>query len=268
MTWIVEQFLRTRSDEQRQRFATAVRENKISIPAQYMNLLTGFPTLETLIRSLYAGKEFHSQLGGTFDYANITDVPSYTWSYASILAAAGLKYFVAASNNHDAPILLLGRLHEKSPFWWEGPDGGRILMWYSRHYGQAGSLFGMPPQIESGRDSLPLFLQIYTRPEYKSDAVIVLGTQGDNQDLIPQQAELVESWNSIYAYPKLLFSGFSQAMQYIAEQAGDSIPTFRGDGGPLLGRGHSFRCLLCGPQSGKRAPRAFRRKGCDDQFAC
>ena len=42
--WIVEQFLRTRSEEQRQRFATAVRENKICMPAQYMNLLTGFPT--------------------------------------------------------------------------------------------------------------------------------------------------------------------------------------------------------------------------------
>ncbi len=236
-TWIVEQFLQSRSDEQRQRFATAVRENRISIPAQYMNLLTGFPTLETLIRSLYAGKEFLSQLGGTFDYANITDVPSYSWSYASILAAAGLKYFVAASNNHDAPILLLGRLHEKSPFWWEGPDGGRILMWYSRHYSQAGSLFGMPPQIESGRDSLPVFLQIYTRPEYKSDAVIVFGTQGDNQDLIPEQAELVESWNSIYAYPKLHFSSFSQAMQYIAQQAGDSIPTFRGDGAPYWEEG-------------------------------
>ena len=92
-------------------------------------------------------------------------------------------------------------------------------------------------QIESGRDSVPLFLQIYTRPEYKSDAVIVLGTQGDNQDLIPQQAELVESWNSVYAYPKLHFSGFSQAMQYIAEQAGDSIPTFRGDGAPYWEEG-------------------------------
>jgi hypothetical protein len=235
--WIVEQFLRTRSEEQRQRFATAVRENKIGLPAQYMNLLTGFPTLETLIRSLYAGKEFHSRLGGTFDYANITDVPSYTWSYASILAAAGLKYFISASNNHDAPILLLGRLHEKSPFWWEGPDGGRILMWYSRHYGQVRSLFSVPPQIESGRDSVPLFLQIYTRPEYKSDAAIVFGTQHDNQDLIPQQAELVERWNSVYDYPKLHFSGFSQAMQYIAQQAGDTIRTFRGDGGPYWEEG-------------------------------
>ena len=235
--WIVEQFLLTRSEEQRQRFAAAVRENQIGLPAQYVNLLTGMPTLETLVRSLYAGKAFHSQLGGTFDYANITDVPSYTWSYPSVLAAAGLKYFIAAANNHDAPVLLLGRLHEKSPFWWEGPDGGRILMWYSRHYDQAVGLFGRPFRVESGRDSLPLFLQIYDRPEYKPDAAIILGTEGDNQDLIPEQAEYVENWNAVYAYPKLHFSGFSQAMQYIAQQAGDAIPTFRGDGAPYWEEG-------------------------------
>jgi hypothetical protein len=235
--WIVEQFLRGRSEVQRQRFAGSVRENRISLPAQFVNLLTGLPTAETLIRSLYAGQQYHSQFGAALDYANITDVPSYTWSYPSILAAAGLKYFVAASNNHDAPILLLGRLHEKSPFWWRGPDEEKILMWYSRHYDQARRLFGMPPQVEAGRDSVPLFLQIYDRPEYKPDAVIVLGTQGDNQDLVPQQVDLVESWNDTYAYPKLRFSTFSEAMQYITQQAGNSIPTFRGDGGPYWEEG-------------------------------
>jgi hypothetical protein len=79
--------------------------------------------------------------------------------------------------------------------------------WYSRHYDQAASLFGMPPQIEMGRDSLPLFLQIYTRPEYKSDGLIVLGTQGDNQDLIPQQAELAEAWDSVALLTSLFQPG-------------------------------------------------------------
>ena len=139
---------------------------------------------------MYAGFEFNQKYGGSFDYANITDVPSYSWSYASILANAGLKYFVAASDNDNGPILVHSRLNEQSPFWWEGPDGARILMWYSRSYLQVACLFGLPPFLPAGRDSLPIFLQPFSRPEYKSDAVLLYGTQVENTDLYPQVAGL------------------------------------------------------------------------------
>src|ERR1019366_5905523 len=115
-----------------------------------------------------------------------------------------------------------GRINERSPFWWEGPDGSRILTWVSRHYLQAGYLFGLPPQISAGRDSVPTFLQAYDRADYKSDGVIVNGTQVENTDLFPQQAALADDWNKVYAYPKLRFTGFSEAMGYIAGQFGDA----------------------------------------------
>ena len=230
--WCVRQFLAGRSEEEQKQLFQMVEKKKILVPAVEASLLTGFPSLETLLRSLYPGFQFNHDHGGDGDYVDITDVPSYSWSYASVLAAAGLKYFAAGSDNYRAPILLLGRLHEKSPFWWEGPDGGRILMWYSRHYHQVLTLFGIPPQIAGGRDSLPRFLQIYSRPEYKSDATLIYGTQVENTDLFPQQASLAEEWNRMYAYPRLRYSGFAEAIGYIASQFGDAIPVVRGDGGP------------------------------------
>lgn len=230
--WEIQQYLDTRTKAQKEKLFQMIADHKIFIPAQEASLLTGFPTAETLIRSLYSSYNFSQKHNGPFDYASITDVPSYSWSYASVLAAAGLKYFVAASDNYRAPILLLGRLDEKSPFWWEGPDGSKILMWYSRHYHQVLTLFGMPPQVAAGHDALPIFLQMYEHPNYKSDAVLLYGTQPENQDLYPQQATLVKSWNAIYTYPKLEYSGFAKAMTYITKQFGDSIPTISGDGGP------------------------------------
>ena len=230
--WSIEQFMHGRSPEQRQKLIELVQQKKIFVPAQYASNATGFPSLEDTIRSLYPSYQFHLKQGGDFDYANITDVPSCTWSYASVMAAAGLKYFVDASDNWRAPIILFGRINERSPFWWEGPDGGRVLTWVSRHYIQAASLFGLPPQISAGRDSLPIFLQAYDRPEYKSDAALVFGTQVENTDLFPQQATLARDWNKVYAFPKLRFSGFSEAMDYIGGQLGDSIPVIRADGGP------------------------------------
>jgi alpha-mannosidase len=231
-SWEAQQFLHSRTQAEREKLYRMVQEGKVHVPSQYASLLTGFPTAETLIRSLYWGYAFNQEHGGRWAYANITDVPSYSWSYASVLADAGLKYFIAASDNYHGPVLLLGHLNEESPFWWEGPDGGKILMWYSRHYHQVLTLFGMPPQVAAGHDALPIFFQMYGHPSYKAHAVLLYGTQPENTDLYPQQAALVGEWNQIYAYPKLEYSDFASAVGEIAKQFGDSIRTYRGDGGP------------------------------------
>ena len=230
--WNLEQFLQSRTPQEQQRIIQAIQDHKIYIPAQSSNVLTGFPTAETLIRSLYPSASFSRIHGTPFNYANITDVPSYSWSYASILAASGIPYFLAGSNNDRAPVLLQGHLNEKTPFWWEGPDGGKVLMWYSRHYMQMQFLFGLPPVTQTGEEVLPLFLQMYQHPSYRASAAIIFGTQVENTDLFPQQAELADQWNALHAYPHIEYSGFHDALANIAAQFGDDIPTIRGDGGP------------------------------------
>jgi len=55
------------------------------MPAQYCNLLTGYASLETLYRSLYEAKELARRYGLPFEYANITDVPTYSGSYLPFL---------------------------------------------------------------------------------------------------------------------------------------------------------------------------------------
>ncbi|HEY3628800.1 MAG TPA: polysaccharide lyase family protein [Terracidiphilus sp.] len=230
--WNLDQYLASRTPEGKERVIRAIKEQKIYLPAQSSNVLTGFPTAETLIRSLYPSAGFSRSYGTPLNYANITDVPSYTWSYASILAAANVPFFFAGSNNDRAPVLLQGHLNENTPYWWEGPDGGKVLMWYSRHYMQMQFLFGLPPFTQTGEEVLPLFLQMYGRPSYRANAAIIFGTQVENTDLFPQQAELADQWNALYGYPHIEYSGFHDALATIAGQFGDAIPTVRGDGGP------------------------------------
>ena len=230
--WDLEQFLATRSAAQKERAMHAIEDKKLFVPAQYFNLLTGIPTTETLIRSLYPSADLAREHGTPFDYANITDVPSYSWSYASILASAGVHYLAGGSNNYRAPVLLQGRLNEHSPMWWVGPDGQKVLLWYSRIYQQMQALFGLPPVIAAGRETVPLFLQMYEGPDYHANATMMYGTQVENTDLFAQQSDLASKWNGMYAYPRFQYAGFHDALTDIEKQFGDSIPTIRGDGGP------------------------------------
>lgn len=231
-SWIVQQYLNTRSSAARKQFLDDVRGGKIGIPAEYANLLTGYPSLEDLIREHFYTWRLHRADGIPFDYANITDVPSYTWSYASVLHDLGIRYFAAASNNDRAPVLMYGRWNTQSPFWWEGPDGGKVLMSYSRQYFQLSFICGVPHQMASCRQSLPTFFQQYQAPDYKPDAVLLYGSQIENTDLIPGEPQFVHQWNQTYAYPRMQLAIFPDYFRYIDQHFGPELKTVKGDFGP------------------------------------
>lgn len=231
-TWIVQHYLASRKPSAQKAFFNLVREGKIGVPAQYANILTGFASLEELIRSMFYGYRLHQEKSIPFDYVNITDVPSYTWSYPSILHALGIRYFAAASNNDRAPIILWGRWNTKSPFWWQGPDGSKVLMSYSRQYQQLTFVCQLPASPAACRESLPTFLQAYTRPSYKPDAALLYGTQVENTYLVPGDAEFVQKWNETYSYPHFVIATFPDYFRYVDTHFGSELPTITGDGGP------------------------------------
>ena len=257
-SWIVREYLASRNAQARARLLNFVRDGKIAVPAELANLMTGYPTMEELIRSTAYSSQLHREEKIPFDYVNITDVPSYTWSYPSVLHALGIKYFLAASNNDRAPILLYGRWNEQSPFWWQGPDGSKVLMSYSRQYFQLSFVCGVPAQEAACQQSLPTFFQQYESPSYKPDAVLMFGSQIENTDLIPGEPEFVRKWNAKYAYPKMILATFPDYMRYIDQHYGAELPTVVGDGGPYWedGYGTDAHYLAIDRSSQQRAPSA------------
>jgi len=230
--WPVEQFLRTRTPAAQQEFLDRVRAGRISIPAQYANLMMGGAGLETLVRSLYAGQALNRTAGRNADYANITDVPAYPWAYASVLHAAGVKYFAAGANDDRGPQPLYGRWQTHSPFWWQGPDGEKVLMAYTRQYSQLWFVCGLPPQEAGCREGLPALFQTYEKPGYLPDKLLMFGSQLENTDLIPGEGGFVQDWNAKYAWPKLQLATFRDYFQAIEGEFGDQLETVRGDFGP------------------------------------
>lgn len=230
--WIAQQYLASRAPAQQQEFLQQIRRGGIVLPPQFANQHTGVASLEGLIRSLYPTHQMAQKYQLPVGAANITDVPSYSWSYASVLHDAGIRYFAAGSNSWRAPAMLLGRWNEKSPFYWEGPDGGRVMMWYARAYLQLASMFGTPPTLPAVEDATPVFLQAYTRPDYRASSVIVFGSQLENTRLDQQQVELPAEWAKQYAWPRLVFTTFKDAMSSLEQQFHGDLAVYRGDFGP------------------------------------
>jgi alpha-mannosidase len=231
-SWVVQNYFATRNEATQKQFLQYVHEGKIGVPTQYANLMTGYPSLEELIRSLTYSHELHRTDGIPFDYANLTDVPSITWSYPSVLHAAGIKYFAEATNVDRGPSVLFGRWNEKSPFWREGPDGSRVLMAQTRQYSQLWFVCELPPQVGACRQGLPAFLQQFASPDYKPDAVLMYGSQLENTDARLSEPEFLRNWSAKYAYPKFILSTFPDYFRYIDGKYGPELATVTGDAGP------------------------------------
>lgn len=231
-SWTLEQYLATRSLQQQREILQLIRDQKIGLPVQYASLLTGLASLETLYRSFYYSKALSRKYSLPFDYANTTDVPTYTGAYPSILAGSGVRYWTVGGDNARGSILTAEPWNEKSPFWWQGPDGGEVLFWYSRCYEQVMFLFGLPPQEEGIYESLPIFLQAYSKPDYKPNVALIFGTQPENTDLSPETASFATGWNSKFAYPELKYSTFQEFFRYLEKNYGNDLPTYKGDMGP------------------------------------
>ncbi|HWI65967.1 MAG TPA: glycoside hydrolase family 38 C-terminal domain-containing protein [Symbiobacteriaceae bacterium] len=226
-SWALEHWLATRSAPQRERLVSLVREGKIGVAANYVDLLTHTAALEDLIRNVT-----HRPLPEVeSDFASVVDVASITSAFPDLLAGAGVKYLAHADNQDRGPFRLNGNLHRVSPFWWEGPAGGRILVWLAKMYCELRKVCGSPPTLSSAARGLDLWLQEYDRPEYAPDAVMLYGMEADNTDIDPQPAAFVEQWNATYAYPQLVMSDVSSFFRYVEAGWADRFAVYKGDGG-------------------------------------
>ncbi|MGL6193498.1 MAG: glycosyl hydrolase-related protein [Thermoguttaceae bacterium] len=112
--------------ERKERILKAFKEGRFAVHALPFTVHTETLELEDLIRSFRFSSELCEKIGVEFPRdAKMTDVPSHSWVLPSLLKNAGVEFLHlgcnAASSSPDVPAL----------FWWEGPDGSRILTMYS-----------------------------------------------------------------------------------------------------------------------------------------
>ncbi len=229
-SWAIDDFLATRAPEKREELLDLVREGRIGVPSNYVDLLTQTASLEDLIHNSDFSEELLGAAGMRADRVDMVDVASATGAYPTILAGMGVKWMLHANNQDRGPFRFLGNLHRHSPFWWEGPDGSRILVWLSRMYCELKKVCGSPGSIPAAERGLGMWLMDYEHEDYRPDAVVLYGMEADNTDLDIRMADFVTSFRQTYAYPQLIPSNGSAFFEYVSAW-GSQFPVYRGDEG-------------------------------------
>ena len=136
--WPLKYMLENSSPENKEKLGKAIAEGRIVPHALPATFETEASDLETLVRGLSITSEINQQ----FDLpeardAKLTDVPSHSWALPTVLRNAGVDFLHIGCNpgsaSPDVPVL----------FWWQGPDGSKLLTFYWAQYYGSGIL---PPK--------------------------------------------------------------------------------------------------------------------------
>lgn len=222
--WQAHVYREHRSRKQCEKLYALAREGRIEIEASYLNMLTGLCSHEELNRWLYYAHSLKRRYGVPFESALITDVPTQAWSVPSTLAAAGIRYYATGINTTRA--YTFTQLMTGHPYWWEGPDGSRLLAYFAPGYAHA---TGPLSSLEDLRNWVLANTQ--NRQDFPYDALFLYGGFGDNQPIQENVAQTAQQWADTYEYPKLIVGPNYHYFRYMEETYGQKIPVVRGDGG-------------------------------------
>jgi hypothetical protein len=226
--WQVQNYLRARPTD-RARLIDAIQDGSVEIEALYIHSYFDLLSREQLVRSLAYAQRMRNELGAPVTSAMICDVPGCAWSLVDLFAASGIRFLAIAPNNFLAPFHATTDLPR--PFFWQGPAGGRVLVWYTDDPYWAyieGARHGFWQGLEQVEEKLPAKLARLESDGYPFDAVqIQLGS--DNRPLRLLPATIAREWNRKYLSPRIRIATPSTFFRHAEEQWSDRLPVVTGE---------------------------------------
>lgn len=208
-----------------------LRSGELGIQALYLNMLTGLCTGEELLRALEPAQRVAREARASSLTACLNDVPSAVGTLPMLLRHAGVRYFVNAVNQDRGPSFAGAPPQRvQHPFWWEAPDGSRVLAYFSTGYAQAAAL-GITVSLDAMERQAPAVLGQYDQPHYLPDSFLVYGAFSDNQAIEPAYAAHVAEWNRRWDYPRFVLCRPEDYFKDVERRFGAKLPVYRGDMG-------------------------------------
>lgn len=237
-------YVENRSGPAADAVAQAIRDEKIGFQGLFANLLTGLLDHETYARMVWPAGQLARERGLALGSAQLTGVPGQPRTFPTVLAASGIRYLATGVDAERAVPLLdpADAAHYRlagpwtnypQMYWWEGPDGSRVLHW--RGYGSGAAVrygFDQGPDVMAGR--LSSWLQsdpVLVSPTYPYDVALLYGAQETNAAMDERLVDNVEEFNRRYTHPKIVPARAEDFFREVERRYGATLPVRRGDTG-------------------------------------
>lgn len=228
-TWQVQNYLRERPDKWIVRLARQLQAGRIEIGGIYLGHYFDLLGHEELVQCIRFAGVFSQRFGVPVKTAMISDVPGSTWAMPQVLARTGIENLVCAINNFNAPFLKWTSLPR--PFYWKGPDGSKVLIWYTDDPYWAymeGVKYGFWSSISQVEKALPGKLLELEASGYPYD-LLHIQVAADNAPIRFLPAMIVREWNARWAYPRLRMAVSGDFFESFRRRHDGNIETFAGD---------------------------------------
>ncbi|HTK37592.1 MAG TPA: hypothetical protein VL325_03790, partial [Pyrinomonadaceae bacterium] len=238
------------------RLMNLIRSGRVALSTSWGSMHTDFMGAEELNRINYDFAKLRRTYGIDSELALMDDVPGHPTSIPSVLAGGGTKYLVTGANIFIGVATSLAP--GKVPFYWESPDGGKVLTWVSQSprggYTEGLTDFYLDPfTLDPYTDKTPFdmfnpeqagkktplevmeigvteLLNRYNKAGYKYDAVMAMYAHDFVEPTnVTNLEKAVKLWNSNHNEVKLKIATPTEFLKYIQSKYGSEIPTYRGE---------------------------------------
>jgi hypothetical protein len=238
------------------RLMNLIKSGRIELSAAWGSMHTDFMGAEELNRLTYDYTALSRTYGVESQLAMMNDVPGHPTSIPSVLAGSGMKYMVTGANTFIGVATSLAP--GKVPFYWESPDGSKVLTWISQGnrgaYVEAVTEYYLDPfsldpytdrrpfemfnpemigkttplqEMEIGMTNL---FDRYNKAGYKYDAVMAMYSHDfvEPTDVLNLE-KAIELWKRHHPEIELKIATPTEFFKYIEGKYGPELPTFRGE---------------------------------------
>jgi hypothetical protein len=225
VSWSLQNYIKNRPEARVRELIDLLKSGRIELSVWYLQLSDCF-SHEELIRAVLYAKELSRTYGFPLQSAMNNDVTGFSWAVPQILSQVWVRYFTTGINEDRSR----APLRRPNPFYWQSPDGSKILHWNGEHYLFAN--YGL--LIHEGYEkSFPKVMDYLGKLEARGDYpydTIAFHISGYVTDNCPPKKELsdrVREWNNRWAYPKMRLATMGEFFTAFEKKYAKEIPTHK-----------------------------------------
>ncbi|WP_203416290.1 hypothetical protein [Jiangella ureilytica] len=215
------------------RLRRLVRDGRIAVTAGYLNM-TQLPGEQELERT-YEALAPLAEAGIPIRTEQHGDVNGLSWGSVPAMHRHGVTRLVMALNpDHGRP-----PFRQPSGFWWEGPDGSRVFVFLSTHYGIGEEWGIIDGDVRLAAKRIAgLVDELDEREDYPFD-VAVVHAANDNRWPTLEFLPLLSTWNELHPERPMRLATMDEALDRMERVATEvELPVVRGEWADWWSHGH------------------------------